>query len=230
MAQPAPTQTKLTTEQLFDSVGPAYEQAFANLDPQIASIKWVLSQLTSHKPAQIIDIGCGTGRPVCSSFADAGHSVLGIDISSAMISDAKAKVPNAKFEKIDIGDFKTDDGSFDAVTVYFSMIAGVTQGQIREYIKRIHAWLKPGGLFVFATVPVKGENVDITWMGRSFTASGLDADESVEWIKEVGFEVVERSESKFLPKAVEAGICSEKEVWEEPHLFVYARKKDGAAS
>ena len=90
-----------------------------------------------------------------------------------MIDDAKAKVPNAKFEKIDIGDFNADDESFDAITVYFSMIAGFTQSSIRESIKRIHAWLKPGGSFVFATVPVKGENVDITWMGRAFTVSGL---------------------------------------------------------
>ena len=105
------------------------------------------------------------------------------------------------------------------------MIAGLTQDQICQNIWNIFDWLKPGGIFVFATVPVAGNNLDIKWMGRPVTVSSLEADEAVEWIRTVGFKVVHHDTTTFRPKAVEAGICKDDDVWDEPHLFVYAKKK-----
>ncbi len=75
-------------EELFDSIGPAYEIAFAGLQPQLDSINWILHQIRDQRPANVLDLGCGTGRPVCSAFADAGQDVLGVDISGIMLSDA----------------------------------------------------------------------------------------------------------------------------------------------
>jgi len=219
----AAVQTPLNAEQLFDSVGPAYEAAFATCEPQAASIQWLKSQLQGTK-SRILDIGCGTGRPVCSEVADAGHEVLGIDISGAMIEAAKKSVPNAEFQKLDMGDLNPGEGSYDAITVYFSMIASVTQEQIKQNIRRIFSWLKSGGYFVFATVPVAGENMEIRWMGRQIVVSSLEAEEAVKAVKDAGFEVMYDGVTKFMPTAEEAGICSQDEVWEEPHLFVYARK------
>ena len=216
--------TRLSAEELFDDVGPAYESAFAGLPTQAASIEWVIRQLENRKPAKILDIGCGTGKPVCSELANAGHDVLGIDISSAMIEYAKKQVPNATFQKADIVDYHPDPAKFDAITVYFSMIASVTQDQIRQNIQNIYQWLKPGGFFVFGTVPVAGNNLEIKWMGRPIVVSSLEADDAIDWIRKVGFDVVHHEVSVFTPKAAQAGICKEDDVWEEPHLFVYAKK------
>jgi SAM-dependent methyltransferase len=215
----------LSAEEVFDDIGPAYEQAFAGLPTQAASIDWIIAQLDEAKPAKCLDIGCGTGRPVCSRLADAGHDVLGIDISGSMIEDAKTKVPNAAFKKMDVVEFSPGPATYDAVTVFFSMIASVTQEQIRQNIQNIHTWLKLGGIFVFATVPVAGNNLEIKWMGRPVTVSSLEADEAVNWIRQVGFEVVYYGVSTFTPHSVEAGICDADDVWEEPHLFVYAKKQ-----
>ena len=151
--------------------------------------------------------------------------MLGIDVSTAMIEEARKNVPNARFEKLDVRKFEPDggQGSLDAVTVYFSMIASVTQEEIRDFIRQIYGWLKPGGVFVFATVPLAGNNLEIKWMGRPIVVSSLEADDAVKWIKDVGFEIEYQDLSKFVPKASEAGICDNEDVWEEPHLFVYAR-------
>ena len=61
-----------------------------------------------------------------------------------MIAAATRNVPEASFEKVDIKDFKipADGKNYDAITVYFSLIASVTQDQIRSYIAKIHTWLK----------------------------------------------------------------------------------------
>lgn len=141
-----------------------------------------------------------------------------------MIEAAQKNVPNAKFEKQDIGDYNPGPASFDVITVYFSMIASVTQDEIKQNIRNIYDWLKPGGIFIFATVPVAGNNLEIKWMGRPIVVSSLEADDAVSWIRKVGYNVVHNAVTTFMPKAVEAGICTSEDVWEEPHLFVYATK------
>ncbi|KAK4215613.1 S-adenosyl-L-methionine-dependent methyltransferase [Rhypophila decipiens] len=220
----APAPTPLSAEQLFDAVGPAYETAFENLDTQHKSIRWLLDQLPSSG-AKIVDIGCGTGKPVCYLLAEKGHDVLGIDISGAMIDAARERVTKAKFEKLDIRDFNPPSESFDAVTAYFSLIAGVSQDEIRATLKRVFGFLKPGGFLVWSTVPLDADNLNLSWMGRPTVVSSLGPEDALAAVKDAGFEIVEEMRSQYLPKgAVEAGICGEGDIWEEPHLFVYAKK------
>ena len=63
-------------------------------------------------------------------------------------------------------------------------------------------------------------------MGRECVVSGLSKEGNLEAIKEAGFEVIKYEEEVFVPKGVEAGLCKKEDVWEEPMLYVYARKKD----
>ena len=207
-----------------NEIGSAHEDASADLPEQLASLSWLLRHL--YPPAKILDIGCGTGQPVCSTLADAGHTVLGIDTSSAMISAARQRVPNAEFAQLDdLWTFNPEAGSFHVVTLYFSAIAGESQSDVRDAFGRIYGWLKPGGLFVFATVLVEGEKVERKWMGKEIVVSWLSLEENVEEIKKAGFEVLHEKVSLFTPKGSEAGTCSTEEVWEGRLLFVYARKK-----
>ena len=242
-------------QQLWDSIGPAYEDAFAGLTPQLKSLDWILSQLSSSAPApdtgtnantnlkastnfrraKCLDIGCGTGRPVCSTLAAAGHDVLGIDISPEMIGAARERVPEARFEVADLRVWRPPGnkeagigGDYDVITAYLSLIC-MSRSHIRGTIYNIHDWLKPGGLFVFATVPSPANEETITWLGREMVVSGFTvAEVRLLFEEEVGFEVLEFEESSFLPTAVEAGLVArEEDNWAEPHLFVYARKKMG---
>jgi cyclopropane fatty-acyl-phospholipid synthase-like methyltransferase len=219
----ATTKMPFNAESLFDAIGPAYETAFADYPTQLASIDWLLHNLPAH--ASVLDIGCGSGRPVCSSLASAGHHVEGIDVSSAMIAACKQNVPTATFQKIDIKDFEPAAGQkYDAITVYFTFLASMTQNQIRGHIARVYKWLKEGGLFVFATVPISANNVELEWMGRRIVTSSLSRDEVLEAVKAAGFQVVKVVDDKLTPNAVEAGICKEEHVQEEDHIFVYAKK------
>jgi len=216
-------------EALFDAISSGYEEAFSDLQPIHSAVKWVVNSLSAAQihPARIVDIGCGTGRPVVVTLAEAGHSVLGIDLSAGMIAEARKRVPlpNAIFEKIDTRDFNPPDESFDAVTLTFSLIAGVSQEDIRQAIAKFYRILKKGGLLMFATVAAEGNEVEIRWMGRPVVVSGLSKEELVEEMKRVGFEIEKTEESTFKPvKAVDVGLCGEGDVWEEGHLWVFARK------
>jgi len=228
----ATEETPLTAEKLFDSVGAAYEDAFAGLSEQAASLEWILSNLPPATTAKsrILDIGCGTGKPVVSTLSAAGHDVTGIDISSAMIAAAKERVPGAAFQQADFREYLASalekSETFDAITVYFSLIASVTQEEIKTAMQSVFKLLRPGGLFVFATVPIPSEGAQIRWMGKPVVVSSLAAEEAVQAVKDAGFKVEKEAVSAFTPKASEAGICQPEDVWEEPHLFVYAKKPE----
>ncbi len=49
------------------------------------------------KPARILDLGCGTGVPTAKVLAEAGHRVLGVDISEGMLEEARRKHRNVEF-------------------------------------------------------------------------------------------------------------------------------------
>ena len=222
---------------LWDSIGAKYEVAFHRHPAQLRSLRWILIHLAGDTNRQTVgakclDIGCGTGRPVCHTLDRAGHEVLGIDISPEMIKAAQERVPGATFEVADIRNWRPDtEGDvveeYDVITAYFSLIDNITRAEIRETISRIHRWLKTGGVFVFATIPVHGDQLHIKWMGRDVIVSGLTTAETREYIEgEIGFEVVKLEEGRFLPRGVEARLVEDaKDVEEELQLFVYARKK-----
>ncbi|OAA62889.1 methyltransferase type 12 [Niveomyces insectorum RCEF 264] len=219
----------LSAAEVFDSVGPAYEDAFAGLATQAAALQWLLTQLPAGGGGSVLDVGCGTGRPAASVLADAGHDVLGIDVSPAMIAAARERVPNARFELADVRtylaqDTPDKDGLLDAVTIFFSLIADVTQADIRAVLAGLARRLKPGGTLVFSTVPLPVENAAIRWMGRPLLASSLAPDEALAAVAAAGLDVVNHTLTTFTPHAAEVGLCGPDEVWEETHLFVYAKK------
>ena len=210
---------------LFNDIGTRYETAFEDEPHQMASLDWLLSHLTPK--SNILDIGSGTGRPVASTLAAAGHSVLGIDITPVMVVAAREQVPAARFEEMDSRDFTAPAEEYDAVTAYYSYLAGVSQNDIREAFPKIYRWLKPGGLFVWATalLGLGADLVPMKWIGRSVSAvSTLSQEELEKCIREAGFDIIQSENFKLKPKAAECGLCSPEEVDVEDILYIYARR------
>lgn len=194
---------------------------------QVDSIKWIISQLEQAqiKPAKVLDLGSGTGRPVCAALVAAGHDVLGIDLSPSMLERARKQVPQAKFEHVDVRNFSAPSATFDAITVYWSMLTDFSQDDIRQSIRKIYDWLKPGGVFVYVTVPIVGNNVEFRWMGRPIIDSGFSREDTADLFRKVGFEIVHDGVSKNTPtKAIELGVCGPEDVPEEEYQVVYAKK------
>ena len=84
-------------------------------------------KLSGVRPGdRVLDVATGTGKVAADLHARAqpGGSVLGIDISPAMIGVAKrrfAERPGLAFEVGDALALPTEDGSFDAATIAFGM-------------------------------------------------------------------------------------------------------------
>jgi demethylmenaquinone methyltransferase / 2-methoxy-6-polyprenyl-1,4-benzoquinol methylase len=75
---------------------------------------------------RVLDVATGTGKVAADLHARAqpGGSVLGVDISSAMIGVAKRRFADRPGLAFQVGDalaLPTEDGSFDAATIAFGM-------------------------------------------------------------------------------------------------------------
>ncbi|NEB41318.1 class I SAM-dependent methyltransferase [Streptomyces sp. SID14515] len=198
---------------VFDALGAEYEQAFASSAAHRASLERLLADLAPG--SRVLDVGSGTGRPTAQTLTEAGHRVLGVDVSPVMCALAARQVPGAEFRCADIRDLPLDEAEFDAVCVYFSLLQ-LSRGEQGELLERLARSLRPGGLLAVATVPVDVADVDAVFMGQPVRVSSFGAEEFAALIVRAGVSVEWTHSALFTPDHP-AGAP-------EPHLFLHGRR------
>ncbi|PKY06115.1 S-adenosyl-L-methionine-dependent methyltransferase [Aspergillus campestris IBT 28561] len=136
-----------TAEELFNALGQQYEDAFADDVELRTLIHSVVAQLPPASP--VLDVGCGTGRPVSDILARHGHSVHGIDVAEEMVRLARAQVPGS-FHKVDMRRYRPPH-SFGAVFAIFSLFS-FPPADVVSMVYRFAEWLQPGAVLVLAVV------------------------------------------------------------------------------
>ena len=90
----------------FDRIGEHYDEAFPHKDGQLAAGEWLLERLAPG--SRVLDVGSGTGIPTARQLTDAGHQVVGVDISEEMLRLARRDVP----AKVVIDEYVAVAGAF----------------------------------------------------------------------------------------------------------------------
>ncbi|MFI9119860.1 class I SAM-dependent methyltransferase [Streptomyces bikiniensis] len=223
---PDPTGRTLVTDEqqrppaavVFDALGAAYEKAFAGSEAHRRSLERLLGRLAPG--SRVLDVGSGTGRPTAETLADAGHEVLGVDVSPVMVELASRQVPAASFRCADIRELPLDEASFDAVCVYFSLLQ-LDRREQADVVRRLARALVPGGHLVLATVPLDVEGVEAVFMGQPVRVTSFGVPDLVAVAEGAGLDVLEREETLFTPAHPDAV--------PEPHVFLHCRRRrDGA--
>jgi ubiquinone/menaquinone biosynthesis C-methylase UbiE len=158
------------------------DQPDHGLSDPVLRLAWsrLLGRLLPPPPADIIDIGCGTGS-LSVLLAEQGYGVLGLDLSDRMIAAATRKAHSAGVEV----DFRQGDAS---APPYAASCADVVLGRhvlwaLSDPSQGLAAWirlLRPEGRLVLIE-------------GRWSTGAGLAADECRRLVREHrGEAIVER--------------------------------------
>lgn len=91
---------------LWDAEAPGFDEApdHGLLDPDVrAAWRWLLLAVLPPAPADVVDLGCGTGT-LSLLLAGEGYAVDAVDFSPAMVGRAEAKLSGTALATVRLGD------------------------------------------------------------------------------------------------------------------------------
>ena len=92
-------------------------------------------------PAHLLDLGCGSGKPMAEYLLARGHQVTGVDQSVAMLTLARQRFPAARWVESTIEDYASDD-AFDGILCWDALIH-IDRAVHQRLLTGFAAMLKP---------------------------------------------------------------------------------------
>ncbi|WP_443944642.1 class I SAM-dependent DNA methyltransferase [Pedobacter sp. AW1-32] len=139
--------------------------------PKDLSEKKYLDTLISliGEGAFVLDLGCGTGKPILDYLSIHGMTVLGVDASERMLAIARANFPYHQFVLQDMRALQLNQ-LFDAIISWnsFFHLPAIDQP---EMFRVFREHLKPGGILIFTSGTENGEAWGINGGENLFHAS-----------------------------------------------------------
>lgn len=140
---------------------------------------------------EVLDLGCGSARPIAARLIARGFRLTGVDASPGLIDMCRRDFPDHQWV---ISDMRGLDlgRRFDGVLAWYSAfhLTSADQAAMAGVYAR---HLKPGGALMFVGGPERGTVIG-EWMGRPLHHASLDPSEYRSGLDAAGFgDVEERS-------------------------------------
>lgn len=152
---------KLTTEEKkktviddYDDIAQEYTEEFFE---DTSDNKYIDKFLYSLEGTKILDVGCGNGKD-CKYISEKGFDINGIDLSVGMLKIAKEKVPNGKFEIMDIADITYSEDSYDGIISNCSLFH-IPSEELPKTLESFRRILKPNGKLLLILQEGNGETM-----------------------------------------------------------------------
>jgi ubiquinone/menaquinone biosynthesis C-methylase UbiE len=148
----------------YDKMAARYvEQKFAH-NHAVPDLK-IFRAYLGQRP-RVLDLGCGGGNDA-KFLVSEGCDVLGVDLSEAMIAEAKRRVGGAAFEVADFRSHEFPPESFDGVwcSTVFHHIPMADQ---KRFLEKVALVLKPGGVTYVSTKRSGSEGDSEGWVKEDF--------------------------------------------------------------
>jgi glycine/sarcosine N-methyltransferase len=172
----------VTQVPFYDALASDYDR-FVNWEGRLAHELPFLERLfAGHDVRHVLDAACGTGHHAIA-LARRGYQTMGVDLSAAMIEQAKRNAAavgvEASFAVAGFGGLAALGQTFDAVLCLGNSLPHLlTEKALAEALSDFAAVLHPGGLVV-----IQNRNFDRVWRQRErFMGPQSCRDGEREWV------------------------------------------------
>jgi len=150
------SRARSTDEDQFARIAPYYDALMANVPYGLWASYISQLALLAGRPiwprSKLLDLATGTGS-IALHFAERGCDVTGIDLSPAMIEEAKRKAAeqgaDVLFLCLDLADFDLPPEFDQAVCLYDSLNYLLEPDNLKRAFANTRCALKPGGVLIF---------------------------------------------------------------------------------
>lgn len=160
----------------------------ANRD-RLKTAKYVQSFLKYlKKNSSILDLGCGAGIPIDDILMKAGHSVIGLDVSSKQIQLAKKYCRNGEYSVRDISQLKLNEYFVQGIVCMYTMFH-LPRTKHLEMLQIFASYLPKGGMMLISMGDREFEG-DHQMHGESMWSSQYGTAMNTSLVKKAGFEII----------------------------------------
>jgi cyclopropane fatty-acyl-phospholipid synthase-like methyltransferase len=135
----------------------------------------------------ILDLGCGTGRPIAEYLMQCGFRVVGVDRSEKMLEIAHEVVPEAELLLSDMLD--AEPGHDFAAAIVWDSLFHLERSHHRTIFRKLHEWIEPGGWLLLSAGGSGDEGFTSEMFGQTFFYSGHEPEVTIELLRGEGFEI-----------------------------------------
>ncbi|MEL6645755.1 MAG: class I SAM-dependent methyltransferase [Pseudomonadota bacterium] len=141
------------TQAVYDRQAQGYD---ARRSRALFEARW-LRRFASALPegGHVLDLGCGSGRPIAGWLIGEGYRLTGADFSEPMLSLARARWPEGDWRLADMRTLDVPD-RFDGIIGWNSFFH-LTQDEQRDCLPRLARHLVPDGVLMVTVGPKASE-------------------------------------------------------------------------
>jgi len=142
----------------------------------------------------VCDLGCGPGH-IGAFLATVGVDVLGIDLSAAMVREARRQFPSLRFRQGDMTALPLADGELAGIVCFYALIH-VPRSFVAPAVSEMHRVVRPGGQVLVAVHGGTGSLHAREMVGRpvDLKATLFELGELRGYFTGAGFEVLDAHE------------------------------------
>ena len=138
--------------------------------------------------AAVLDLGCGSGRPVASGLAARGFKVVGVDAAPSMIALCRERLPDQQWIVADMRRLAL--GRRFAGLLAWDSFFFLRHEDQRRMFAIFDAHAAQGSALMFNTGPAHGEAIG-DYRGEPLYHASLDEREYKSLLERIGFEILE---------------------------------------
>lgn len=142
-------------------------------------------------PAKILDLGCGTGRPVAEFLLQRGFCVTGVDQAEDLLSLARQRMPQGRWLQAQMESFEPDE-VYDGAVIWDSLFH-VPRAHHEAILRKVVRSLRPGAKLMLTVGGSDHPAFTDTMYGQTFFYDSHTPEHTVSILRGLGT-VIEHAE------------------------------------